>query len=333
MKEPDMPMLPRPIPILMCALMLPMVASAAETCKLGYPEVDKVTVRWQGPCQDGYAHGKGIIEARKDGEVSMLYEGMVERGMPNGKGYMTLKSGTEYSGEFQNGRVHGKAVSVSQFGDRYTGEWENFKRSGKGSIVYTLGGRYDGEWKDNDFHGQGVALYSSGRRVEGEFVAGRPVGAPPRPTPAAPSGKHSLKEEVPHVGSNIPRTIADGSAIPFDASYDALTEEQRHLVRGWYRMLDDSDEPPYPLRGTGNIFRAIQKLNAKNPAEGVLSMVVMVDSEGNAETANIHLSPNPDIAKLAGFVAMKEKYKPARCSGKPCSMAFPYTMSFRTNLN
>lgn len=42
-------------PALMLALALPVAASAAETCKLGYPQVDDVTIRWQGPCKLGTA--------------------------------------------------------------------------------------------------------------------------------------------------------------------------------------------------------------------------------------------------------------------------------------
>ncbi|WP_167086002.1 MORN repeat-containing protein [Massilia frigida] len=318
--------------ILMLALVLPVVAGGAETCKLGYPPVDNIKIRWQGPCKDGYAHGKGIVEARKDGEVSMLYEGMVERGMPNGRGYITLSSGTEYSGEFRNGLAHGKGVSVDQFGARYNGEWKHFKRDGNGSMVYTLGGRYDGEWKDDDFHGHGVALYASGRRVEGEFIDGRPAGSPAPPASLESPRKHSLKEEVPHIGTNIPRRMVEGSVVPFNASYAQLSEQQRRLVRSWYRMLDDSDEPPYPLRGTGGIFRTIQELNARDPAEGVLTMVVMVDSEGNAQSVDVYLSPNPYMTKLAAYVAMKEKYQAARCSGKPCAMPFPYAIKFTSTL-
>lgn len=323
-----MPPLARPTLMLMLALPLPLFASEAGTCRLGYPAVEGIRVRWQGPCLDGFAHGKGTIEARKDGKVSMLYEGMVERGMPNGKGYMTFSSGTEYSGDFRNGLAHGHGVSVNHLGDRYKGEWKDFKRNGRGSMVYTLGGSYDGEWKDNEFHGQGVGVYASGRRVEGEFIDGRPAASPAPPSPPGSPEKYNLKEEMPSIGTHIPRKIVGDFVIPFNASYEQLSEQQRRMVRSWYPMLDDSDEPPYPLRGLESVYRAIHKVNAKDPAEGKLSMVVMVDGDGKATAANIHLTPNPAIAKLAGFLAMKENYKPARCAGKPCAMAFPYAMSF-----
>ncbi|UOD32030.1 hypothetical protein INH39_10350 [Massilia violaceinigra] len=57
-------------------------------------------------------------------------------------------------------------------------------------------------------------------------------------------------------------------------------------------------------------------------------MVVMVDSEGNAESVKTFVTPSTDLSALVAQLAMKEKYKPARCSGKPCAMAFPYTMEF-----
>lgn len=323
--------LARPILMLMLAAPLPVLTSAADTCRLGYPALEGISIGWQGPCLDGLAHGKGIIEARKNGKVSMLYEGMVERGMPNGKGYITFSSGTEYSGDFRDGLAHGNGVSVNHLGDRYKGEWRDFKRNGRGSMVYTLGGRYDGEWKDNEFHGHGVAVYVSGRRVKGEFINGRPAGSPASPSPPGSPEKYNLKEEIPAIATLIPRKIVGDFVIPFNASYEQLSQQQRRMVRSWYPMLDDSDEPPYPVRGLESVYRAIHKVNARDPAEGKLSMVVMVDSDGKATAANIFVTPNPAIAKLAGFLAMKENYKPARCSGKPCAMAFPYAMHFQIN--
>ncbi|NHZ89736.1 hypothetical protein F2P45_12040 [Massilia sp. CCM 8733] len=82
------------------------------------------------------------------------------------------------------------------------------------------------------------------------------------------------------------------------------------------------------LLGNGHVLSAIQKINARDPSYGLLSMIVMVDSEGNAQSVNVYVTPDAKLSEMAGFVAMKEKYKPARCAGKPCAMPFPYTMTF-----
>ncbi|CUI06162.1 hypothetical protein LXA47_18005 [Massilia sp. P8910] len=65
--------------------------------------------------------------------------------------------------------------------------------------------------------------------------------------------------------------------------------------------------------------------NAQGAAlPGLLGRIVIVDSEGNAQSVKTCVTPT---TALAALIAMKEKYKPARCSGKPCTMAFPYLMT------
>lgn len=310
---------------LLLSMSLPFGAHAEEACKLALPDAaTDDDMRWQGPCKDGYAHGVGVIEKRTSGVDTWRYEGMVEQGRPHGKGYLMYFPGHEYDGQFQSGLRDGAGTSVNQFGDRYDGQWKAGKREGKGSIVYTLGGRYEGEWKNDQPNGNGVAFYSSGRRVDAVVV-----GQPPE---AAPARQYSLKADTPRLGTYIPHKIVTNSYVPFNATYEQLSDAERTIVRGWYPLLDPADEPPYPLLGKGHVHGAIHTLNARDPATGLLSMVVMVDSEGNAESVNVYVTPDAKLSEMAGFVAMKEKYKPARCAGKPCKMPFPYTMVFSRSL-
>ncbi|HEX8610904.1 MAG TPA: hypothetical protein VF800_06400 [Telluria sp.] len=305
-------------------------AADAQECKLDYPPIKGVQVRWQGPCKNGFAHGEGKIEALRERKVVMLYEGMVEQGRPHGQGYLTQQSGTEYKGEFRKGVAHGEGVWVNFKGDRYKGAFKFSKFDGVGSMLYALGGSYDGEWLNNKFHGHGVAVTATGRRIEGEFVDGRAPGqAAASSPPAAPlPDQEPIKEDSPRLGTHIARTIIEAIPLPYDASYEQLTPAQRAMVRGWYHLLDDSDEPPYPLRGMGGIARAVHAVNARKPAEGKLSMIIMVNSEGNATSVDIHLTPDKELSEKAALIAMHEKYKPARCAGKPCSMAYPYLLEF-----
>ncbi|MCE3605486.1 hypothetical protein LXA47_18020 [Massilia sp. P8910] len=319
---------------LMLSLLLPLAARSEDACKLALPDAAAGDdMRWQGPCKDGYAHGVGVIEKRTSDLKAWRYEGMVEQGRPHGKGYLMYYPGHEYDGDFRDGLRDGNGISVNQFGDRYDGQWKAGKREGKGAIVYTLGGRYDGEWKNDKPNGNGVALYSSGRRV-GAVAVGEPadgeqgkVSAPAK-APQEPSREYDLKAETPRVGTHIPRKVISHGKVPFKASYEQLSDDERAIVRRWYPLLDPADEPPYPLLGNGHVLGAIQKINARAPAYGLLSMVVMVDGEGNAESVNVYVTPDTKLSEMAGFVAMKEKYKPARCAGKPCTMPFPYTMVF-----
>ncbi|HEX8610906.1 MAG TPA: hypothetical protein VF800_06410 [Telluria sp.] len=323
----------RPLPVLVLSLLLPLAAHAEEACKLALPDAAKGDdMRWQGPCKDGYAHGVGVIEKRTTGLETWRYEGMVEQGRPHGKGYLMYYPGVEYDGQFRDGLREGDGTSVNQFGDRYDGQWKAGKREGKGKIVFTLGGRYDGQWK-NDRPAGGQAFYADGRQVGaaavGQTVDGEQgkVSAPPPKAPA-PSEEHSVKSERPRLGTHIPHKVLTHGAVPFNASYEQMSDAERSIVRGWYPLLDPADEPPYPLLGNGHVLGAIQKINARDPSYGLLSMVVMVDGEGNAQSVNVYVTPDAKLSEMAGFVAMKEKYKPARCAGKPCAMPFPYTMTF-----
>ena len=323
----------RHFPALVLSLLLPLAAHAEEPCKLALPDAAKGDdMRWQGPCKDGYAHGVGVIEKRTIGVDTWRYEGMVEQGRPHGKGYLMYYPGYEYDGEFRDGLREGTGTSVNQFGDRYDGQWKAGKREGKGAIVYTLGGRYDGEWMNDRPTGKGVALYGSGRRVDAVAASRTSDGEhdkPRAPAPAAqPPKDYHLKSDNPRLGTHIPHKIVTNSEVPFNASYEQLSDAERTIVRRWYPLLDPADEPPYPLLGKGHVHGAIHKLNSRDPVIGLLSMVVMVDSEGNAQSVNVYVTPDPKLSEMAGFVAMKEKYKPARCSGKPCAMPFPYTMVF-----
>ncbi|MCY0915797.1 MORN repeat-containing protein [Massilia antarctica] len=319
---------------LLLSLLLPLAARSEEACKLALPDAAPGDdMRWQGPCKDGYAHGMGVIEKRTSDVNTWRYEGMVEAGRPHGKGYLMYYPGHEYGGEFRDGLRDGTGTSVNQVGDRYKGQWKAGKREGKGAIVYTLGGSYDGEWKNDRPNGNGVALYSSGRRVGAVAVSQPADGDQDKVSAAAkappePSREHDLKAEGPRLGTHIAHKVVTGGQVPFKASYEQLSEQERAIVRGWYPLLDPADEPPYPLLGNGNVLGAIQKINAHDPAFGLLSMVVMIDSEGKAQSVNVYVTPDAKLSEMAGFVAMNEKYKPARCSGKPCAMAFPYTMVF-----
>ncbi|MFB9241502.1 hypothetical protein IV454_07105 [Massilia antarctica] len=315
------------LPLLTLALLLSPPTRADDGCALALRGIETgADLRWRGPCKEGYAHGEGVIEKHGDEGRPWRYAGMVEQGRPHGKGTLASYPGKEYTGGFRDGLEEGQGVSVNLQGDRYEGEWKAGKREGQGSIVYALGGRYDGEWKNDQITGRGVAVLVDGRRVGGTVI--------PRVTPDVPAPTSSrtlyLRADEPRTGSHILHRIVAGRGQPYGASWEQLSEEQRHAFRSRYALLDDNDEPPYPLGGIGGALRAIHHVtNAEGEAvPGLLSMIVMVDSEGNAQSARTVMTPTLELSRLVAEVAMKRKYKPARCSGKPCTMAFPYLMEF-----
>jgi hypothetical protein len=145
--------------------------------------------------------------------------------------------------------------------------------------------------------------------------------------PSADAGKFSLKIDEP-TSSKIRWNRIQGSSLPFDKAYADLTEDQKRIVRGQYEPMLDGDEPPYPIRGLGPIYKMIGAAQQKLRVEGPITLVVDVDSLGNATSVTAYGDPDPKMTKYLTRLVLLEKYKPAICQGKPCSMQFPFDITF-----
>ena len=62
--------------------------------------------------------------------------------------------------------------------------------------------------------------------------------------------------------------------------------------------------------------------------EGELFLTVRIDEKGEPQSTSIYATPSQRISKEAATVLMKTKYKPATCTGKPCTSEFPFTARF-----
>ena len=325
----------------------PVATIGPADCKVINPKPQpRETITWSGACKDGYADGAGTLEWFTNGKLNQHIEGSLTRGVFTGEGYRRLKDGTEYEGSFLNGQLNGKGIvqlpdktryqgdwkngqlngkGIAQLQDRtrYEGEWNDGIKEGFGTITYALGGSYVGQWKAGLYHGRGKATYTSSKVFEGEFIDGLPAGQ----MALAPISKpmpHSLTKEPGLIGS---RRIY-GSGVSFFASWDKMTKEEQRFIRKPYEMLHEEDEPPYPLRGTARIYRSISEGQASLLVTGLLHIDVQIDSSGTPTSVTVHSSPSPEMSRVAAFVVMKEKYKPALCAGIPCPMKFPYQIVF-----
>ncbi len=110
------------------------------------PRANKA-VTWSGPCVNGKAHGKGIVE-------------FFNAGKPNGDRYV---------GDYRNGKAHGRGDHTWPNGDRYVGDYRNDKREGRGVYTFSSGNRYEGEFRHSSRQGQGVFTMANGDRYEGHF--------------------------------------------------------------------------------------------------------------------------------------------------------------------
>lgn len=172
----------------------------------------------------------------------------------------------------------------------------------------------------------GVVL---GGLVAGALLApwatvGAAEGGPSAGAAAGEPAQFNLRADSPAVGSNLPRRLVTGSAIPFDKPWEGLTPEQQRLFASQYEAMGPGDEPPFPRRGMQSIYRAFDRtLDGKPFDPGVLSMEVVVDAEGMPQEVRVLASPDREATRAMAAVLLAETFKPARCAGKPCKMAFP----------
>ncbi|KQU76017.1 MULTISPECIES: energy transducer TonB [unclassified Rhizobacter] len=145
--------------------------------------------------------------------------------------------------------------------------------------------------------------------------------------PATPP-RYTIKQDRPDTGSHILRDVVTGSHVPFDKPYGELSPQQQAIVKSQYEAMGTNDEPPYPLKGPQSLYKAMAAGQDHLRARGHLSLLVDVDSRGEAQSVSVLVSPDPLLTKYAAGVLMNAKYKPARCDGAPCAMQYPFRINF-----
>lgn len=139
--------------------------------------------------------------------------------------------------------------------------------------------------------------------------------------------EHHLYKK-PTTGSNL-RTKAVSGPIPFTKSYSELTAEEKASFLSRYENFPESDEPPYPLKGLQVLYGPIYEAHQKLRRHGRLEVIAMIDETGLVETVSIFKSPNNHMSKVASAVLYNTKFKPAKCSGEPCKMEFPFFIDLK----
>jgi hypothetical protein len=282
---------------------------------------EKLKVTWSGACKEGYADGPGTVEWFLDGELRSHFEGSLKRGLMHGDGYWRDAHRNQYEGDFLDGEWHGKGIFQSVDLTRYEGEWRDSGRNGYGVWTSKLGSSYAGQWKAGKFHGQGKATYTSGKVIEGEFVEGLPAG---QPAIAKIDAKTYTMSTHNWTDNNVKTHLA-----PFRKTWDAMSRAEQRVIRNLYaNLLHEDDEPPYPANGVAQIYTWIAEGQHTILTSGRLRMNIAVDSSGTPSTVTVFTSPDPETTRLATFILMKEKFKPALCAGTPCAMSFPFSMVY-----
>lgn len=152
------------------------------------------TVTWTGPCVDGRADGRGVLEWFRDGVRTVHYEGDMSRGRMTGQGKLTERGivhrGLFESGEFKDGtadypdgrRYEGKwykggwtkGVLTGPDRRRMEGRWYEARMTGIGTAEGPEG-RYEGNWYKGQPEGKGLLVTPTGERYEGRWREGKLV--------------------------------------------------------------------------------------------------------------------------------------------------------------
>ena len=80
--------------------------------------------------------------------------------------------------------------------------------------------------------------------------------------------------------------------------------------------------------GWCRLFNSVRKVQDAVLAQGELTMFVDVNAQGEATAVSVVKSPDPKLTQAVAAVLMLTKYKPALCRGQPCSMGYPFRMTF-----
>ncbi|WGG50725.1 MORN repeat-containing protein [Rugamonas sp. DEMB1] len=330
----------------------PQYLNAERDCRVADPQPQPgLSVTWEGACKDGYADGMGVLRWFLKEQPHGAYEGVLRAGRPNGPGFRLNPDNSSLQGDFVDGRLDGPGVYVTPMngklsatfrhgqpsgkveftynnGDRYQGDWSANGPHGQGSMQFALGGSYQGFWLYGRMEGKGRILYPNGEQLDGDFEQGHLRGAA---VPAAEPAQYTVKREK--TGTHIPRAAATGLSVPPQLAYAQLTPAQQWTVKQPYRILQEADEPPYPLAGTGALVKAFLELPRKSPTDGEYRLNVLVGADGKCDSAEVQTAPTPALGQMAASILLVSKFKPAVCAGKPCAMRYPVNFQLSSKPN
>lgn len=117
--------------------------------------------KWEGDWANGEANGHIVVTF---GDF-VVYDGLMEHGLPNGQGvYTDINSGQRYEGNFVDFMRDGEGVLYAENGDKiYDGEWKKNKYNGYGQYFLRGQCRYEGNWENGKRNGDGIAYDQNGQ--------------------------------------------------------------------------------------------------------------------------------------------------------------------------
>jgi hypothetical protein len=103
-------------------------------------------------------------------------------------------------------------------------------------------------------------------------------------------------------------------------------------VRSYYDKLPGDVEPPFPTNGLGPVFRKLVALQRDFQLDGELYLDIDINKEGKAMAIKFYRTPSAEASQEIANILLRELYKPGKCAGAPCKMAFPIEVRFGKSL-
>jgi hypothetical protein len=147
----------------------------------------------------------------------------------------------------------------------------------------------------------------------------------------SPTPQYGIRRDQPPTGSHLRPYEVQPFSIPLNLTYAQLSAEDRQKVHANYEAIAPGDEPPFPADGLVAVLNPIRKAQAKWLVKGQLTLLATVDGTGKVTEVSALKSPDPTMTNFAAQVLMLTPFKPAVCSGKPCQMQFPLSVTFTVN--
>lgn len=122
-------------------------------------------------------------------------------------------------------------------------------------------------------------------------------------------------------GSRIPVKLIK-SSIPFDKTYDALSDNDKATLRSYYEGMPADNTPPFPAAGLKDIAQDIKEAHGKMRKKGPLFAVANVDETGKVSKVAVYASPDEKMTQLISAVLWETEFNPGQCAGAPCAMEF-----------
>ena len=120
-------------------------------CKVYNPmPQQEESIKWDGPCNGGFADGSGILDWFIKGQLQERYEGELKQGWADGQGTYTSKTGMRYKGSWKNSMQDGTGTMQNPDGSIYQGEWKEGKPNGWGAYRTPDGETVEGDWVDGE---------------------------------------------------------------------------------------------------------------------------------------------------------------------------------------